>query len=334
MPTASETFRLSAAAAEIYESQFVPALFAEWAPRLLDLAGVTPGQAVLDVACGTGIVARTVADAQRGRGRVVGVDLNEAMLNVARRVRPEIEWHQGDAARLPFPDGGFDVALCQMAFMFFPDRSQVLREMARVVTAGGIVAFSVPSRLEAQPAYAPFVEMAARHAGPEAVGLLGAYFASGDLDELRGLVTAAGLQITATRTHVGTVRCPSIDAFVATEVESTPLRERISDEVYARIRGGGARGAPVLREAGGRRRDPARGPRDRRPHGRRSGDHASRMSSSAARPSRPVALASVSGISKWFRPDPTRSPRSRPVRSSAAANSRDWRWNSGESRSP
>jgi ubiquinone/menaquinone biosynthesis C-methylase UbiE len=67
-----------------------------------------------------------VADAQRGHGRVVGLDLNEAMLDVARRVRPEIEWRQGDAARLPFADGVFDVALCQMAFMFFPDRSQVL----------------------------------------------------------------------------------------------------------------------------------------------------------------------------------------------------------------
>jgi len=238
MQTASETFRLSAAAAEMYESRFVPALFAEWAPRLIDLAGVEPGQSVLDVACGTGIVARTVADAQRGQGRVVGLDLNEAMLGVARRVRPEIEWRQGDAARLPFPDGSFDVALCQMAFMFFPDRIQVLREMARVVGAGGTVAFSVPSRLDAQPAYAPFVEMAARHAGPEATGLLGTYFASGDLDELRALVEAAGLRVATTRTHLGTVRCPSVDAFVATEVESTPLRERISDEVYARIREG------------------------------------------------------------------------------------------------
>jgi ubiquinone/menaquinone biosynthesis C-methylase UbiE len=236
MPTASETFQLSAAAAERYESQFVPALFAEWAPRLTELAGVGPGHVVLDVACGTGIVARTVADAQRGQGRVVGLDLNEAMLEVARRVAPRIEWRQGDAARLPFPDGAFDVALCQMAFMFFPDRTQVLREMARVVTAGGTVAFSVPSRLESQPAYAPFVEMAARHAGPEAIGLLGTYFASGDLDELRSLAETAGLRVAATRTHLGTVKCPSVDAFVATEVESTPLRERISDEVYARIR--------------------------------------------------------------------------------------------------
>jgi hypothetical protein len=108
--------------------------------------------------------------------------------------------------------------------------------MARVVAAGGTVAFSVPGRLDAQPAYAPFVRMVAAHAGPDAVGLLGAYFASGDLDELRGLVDAAGLQLAETRTYVGTVKCPSIDAFVATEVESTPLRERISDEVYARIR--------------------------------------------------------------------------------------------------
>jgi ubiquinone/menaquinone biosynthesis C-methylase UbiE len=238
MQTTGETFRLSAAAAELYETQFVPALFAEWAPRLIELAGVAPGQAVLDVACGTGIVARTVADRQRGQGRIVGLDLNEPMLAVARRVRPELEWRQGDAARLPFPDGAFDVALCQMAFMFFPDRTQVLREMARVVTADGTVAFSVPSRLSSQPAYAPFVELAARHAGPEATTLLGTYFASGDLDELQRLVEDAGLRVTATRTYMGTVTCPSVDAFVATEVESTPLRERLSDAVYARIREG------------------------------------------------------------------------------------------------
>jgi ubiquinone/menaquinone biosynthesis C-methylase UbiE len=234
----SETFRISEAAAEMYESRFVPALFAEWAPLLIEVAGVAPGQAVLDVACGTGIVARTVTDVQRGNGRVVGLDLNEAMLDVAQRVRPEIDWRQGDAARLPFPDGSFDVALCQMAFMFFPDRTQVLREMARVVTASGTVAFVVPGRLESQPAYAPFVEMAARYAGPEALSLLSTYFVCGDLDELKRLVESANLRVVRSRMHVGTVKCPSVDAFVAAEVEGSPLRERISDEVYARIREG------------------------------------------------------------------------------------------------
>jgi len=236
MSPTQETFRISPEAAELYESQFVPALFAEWAPRLIDLADVAADHVVLDVACGTGIVARTVADRQAGRGQVVGLDLNEAMLNVARRVRPEIEWRQSDVTALPFGDRTFDVVLCQMAFMFFPDRKQALSEMVRVVKASGTVAFSVPAQLDSQPAYAPFVQMAARHAGPDAISLLGSYFAAGDLHDLKALVASAGLQLVATRTHRGTVRCPSVDAFVATEVESTPLRERISEVVYTRIR--------------------------------------------------------------------------------------------------
>ena len=236
MQTDSERFQLSAAAAEMYESTFVPALFAEWAPLIVAEARVAPGRSVLDVACGTGIVARTAADAQRGQGRVVGVDLNPAMLSVARRVRPEIDWREGDAASLPFPDGAFDVVLCQMALMFFPDRVKALREMARVVTGRGTVGVVVPAALPSQPAYAPFGGMAARHAGPDALALLGAYFACGDPDELARWVEAAGLRVVTSRTHVGHVKCPSIDAFVATEVESTPLRDRIGDDVYARIR--------------------------------------------------------------------------------------------------
>src|SRR4030095_9389410 len=112
----------------------------------------------------------------------VGVDVNPAMLSVARRVRPEIDWREGDAASLPFPDDSFDVVLCQMALMFFPDRVQALREMARVVTERGTVGVVVPAVLASQPAYAPFVEMAARHAGPDAIALLGAYFACGAPD--------------------------------------------------------------------------------------------------------------------------------------------------------
>jgi ubiquinone/menaquinone biosynthesis C-methylase UbiE len=232
----TETFQLSVAAAEAYEARFVPALFAEWAPQLVELAGVAPGQAVLDVACGTGIVARTAADTLRGEGRVVGLDLNEAMLAVARRVRPDLEWRQGDAAALPFPDGAFDAALCQMALMFFPDRARALGEMGRVVAPGGTVAVVVPGQLASQPAWGPFVAMVARHAGPEAVSLLSTYWACGDLAQLRALVESAGLDVTATRTRLGTARFDSVDAFVATEVESTPLIDRISQAVYARIR--------------------------------------------------------------------------------------------------
>src|SRR5262245_50428962 len=167
----TETFQVSAAAAEAYESTFVPALFAEWAPHLCDLAAVGPGQRVLDVACGTGIVARVAADRLGGAGHVVGVDLNDAMLTVARRVRRDLEWRQGNAEALPFPPASFDRVLCQMALMFFPDRARALREMRRVAAVGGVVALVVPASLGDQPAYGPFVEMATRHAGPEAASL-------------------------------------------------------------------------------------------------------------------------------------------------------------------
>ncbi len=190
----AESFQIPIEAAELYESAFVPAFFAQWAPILCEVAGVAPGQTVLDVACGTGIVARTAADLVGSDGTVVGVDLNEAMLTVAARVRPDIDWRQGDVAALPFADGTFDTVLCQMALMFFPDRPAALREMARVATDEGTVAVVVPNALETQPAFKPFVELAARVAGPEAMSLLTTYFVCGDVGELTALFDSAGLR--------------------------------------------------------------------------------------------------------------------------------------------
>lgn len=235
MAQSMEAFQVSLDAAEAYENKFVPALFGDWAPHLVELAGVAPGHAVLDVACGTGIVARTAADQAGPDGRIVGLDINDGMLAVARRLRADIQWEKGDAADLPFPDGSFDVVLCQASLMFFPDRARALREMARVATVDGTVAVQVWAGLDSQPAYGPFVDVAARHAGPEAIQLLGAYWALGDLDLLRALFEAAGLQVTATETRLGNARFASIDELVRTEVDSTPLIERISDEVYRSI---------------------------------------------------------------------------------------------------
>ena len=110
-----ETFQLTAEMAEAYEARFVPAFFAQWAPRLLDAVGVSPGDRVLDVACGTGIVARTAASRVGPSGSVVGVDLSEAMLAVARRIRPDLRWVRGDAGALPLPDADFDTVVSQMA---------------------------------------------------------------------------------------------------------------------------------------------------------------------------------------------------------------------------
>jgi hypothetical protein len=93
----------------------------------------------------------------------------------------------------------------------------------------------VPADLADQPAYGPFVDMAARHVGPEARSLLTAYFACGDLDRLTSLFREADLLVTTTSTEQGWLRYPSVDAAMDTEVNSTPLGERITPEVYDRI---------------------------------------------------------------------------------------------------
>ena len=165
----TEAFQLDLAAAGTYENRFVPAMFTEWAEVLVAESGVASGQRVLDVACGTGIVARRAAEIT-GASSVTGVDINEAMLAVAARLRPDITWLRGDAAALPFPDAQFDAVLCQMALMFFPDPLAAVREMGRVASDGGTIAAAVPSLLEDQPAYGPFVDLVARHAGAEAMG--------------------------------------------------------------------------------------------------------------------------------------------------------------------
>jgi SAM-dependent methyltransferase len=236
MDESVEAFQLSLDAAEAYETTFVPALFGEWAPHLVEAAGVSAGQAVLDVACGTGIVARTAAGRLASSGAVVGVDLNDAMLAVARRLRPDLDWRSGDASALPFPEASFDVVMCQAALMFFPDKAQALREMARVVQPRGTVALQVWASLEDQPAYRVLVEAAVRHAGPEAVDLLSAYWVLGDIDVMDGLLDAAGLEVTRTARRVGTVSFPSLDELVRVEVEATPLIDRIDDASYRRIR--------------------------------------------------------------------------------------------------
>ena len=232
---ATETFQLSLDSAESYESVFVPALFEPWAEMLVDAAAVRVGDRVLDVACGTGIVARIAAGRVGTRGSVVGIDRNPAMLAIASRLRPDIEWREGDASGLPFLARSFDVVLCQAALMFFADPRRALAEMARAIKDDGTVAIQVWDRLEDQPAYRPFVEVAARSAGEHATELLGSYFSRGDLPELQALVRSAGLWPTDTRTHSTNLRFGSVEAFVMTEVDSTPLGERLPSDVLATI---------------------------------------------------------------------------------------------------
>lgn len=232
---ATEQFLIGAEQAEAYEERFVPALFRQWVEPVLQAAEVGPGDRLLDVACGTGVVARAAARRVAPNGTVTGVDLNQAMLAVAQRVAPEIDWRQGDVAALPFGADAFDVVTCQAGIFFFPDPTGALAEMARVTRPSGRVVVQSFSSLDAQPAYAPWVRMVARHAGPDAVRLLGTYWAHGEAEVMRVRCAEARLRVTALHEHLRPAHFPNVETFVLTEVNATPLRDRLLQADLDRI---------------------------------------------------------------------------------------------------
>ena len=182
-----------------------------------------------------GHVARTAAPRVGTAGSVTGVDINDEMLSVARRVSPDLEWRRGDAAALPFEDAEFDVVLSQMAMMFFSDPATALREMARVVRPAGTVAILIPAGLDANPAYQAFVDIVTRHAGPAARNLVSMYFTLGDLARTTDLFTAAGLRVTLRSTPSGLSRHGSLDEAINVEIDSTPLGDGLDPAVRERI---------------------------------------------------------------------------------------------------
>src|SRR5712671_1931595 len=118
---AQSQWQFAGSVPENYERYLVPSIFAAWADDLVEVAALQPSERVLDIACGTGIVARTAARKLDAGGSVVGLDLSAPMLAVARTAAAAegvtVEWREGSAVKLPLRDGEFEQGL-----QFFPDR--------------------------------------------------------------------------------------------------------------------------------------------------------------------------------------------------------------------
>ncbi|MCG3208727.1 MAG: Ubiquinone/menaquinone biosynthesis C-methyltransferase UbiE [Anaerolineae bacterium] len=216
-------------AAEVYEEFFVPALFQRWATPVANAAKIESGQRVLDVACGTGILARTVAERVRPGGAVVGLDVNEGMLAVAKRQAPHIEWRSGVAEDLPFDTGNFDAVVSQFGLMFFENRLAAIREMVRVLRPGGRLAVAVWDTLENTPGYAVMVNLLQRLFGEEVANGLRAPYILGNVPELQSLFRAAGIPNAAITTHPGTAQFPSITSWVYTDIKGWVLADMLDD---------------------------------------------------------------------------------------------------------
>ena len=205
-------------AAKAYEALFVPALFSQWAPIVADGAQIKPGQRVLDVACGTGVLAREVEQRVGSTGHVVGIDAGPGMVAVARQRAAAVEYREGVAEALPFPDASFDAVVSQFGLMFFADRHQAIREMWRVLVPGGRLALAVWDSIDNIPAYAAVVVLLERTAGHPAAEALRAPFVLGDQNDLAALFSEAGVNAAEITTHQGTAEFPSIRTMVEADL--------------------------------------------------------------------------------------------------------------------
>ncbi|HEV7274858.1 MAG TPA: methyltransferase domain-containing protein [Devosiaceae bacterium] len=212
--------------AENYERFFVPSIGAPMAEDLVAAADPQPGERVLDIACGTGVVTRLAARRVGASGSVTGLDITPRMLAVARSATPpdlSITWQEGDAESLPFPDSAFGVVLCQMGLQFVSGKLNALREMRRVLAAGGRALITVPGPRPAL--FAILIEALARHLGPQAAAFGDRVFSMYDVDEIRELMHSAGFRNVDVEARSGRLRLPPPADFLWQYIYSTPLAE-------------------------------------------------------------------------------------------------------------
>ena len=224
-------YQLLGSAPELYQKYLVPAITTKWAEDLLGRAQPRAGEAVLDIACGTGVVAR-LAGRRMAQGHVTGLDLNKGMLAVARTLPTEgvpIEWIEGSALALPFPAGKFDLVLCQLGLQFFPDQGRALREMHRVLSPSGRVALSVFSPIERTPGANAFVLALDRVLGLTASRIKRAEHSFNAPDELKVLFIDAGFAEVEVQTVVQKIVFPSVLDYVRFQLLATPQAALLSN---------------------------------------------------------------------------------------------------------
>lgn len=205
-PVLSTRYQLGRDAAARYEDVSVPWILGPFGQALVERADPLPGESVLDMGCGTGAATWPAAAAVGRSGRVVGLDLNVGMLEVARSrdttADPEggmtesaaIEWLEASAEAMPLASNTFDLVLAGQSLQFPPDTRAVAAEIRRVLKPGGRFAATVWRAPSASPFYAAEIEAIAARLGAEAAGSFGAGFRMADPAVLVDALTDASLE--------------------------------------------------------------------------------------------------------------------------------------------
>jgi ubiquinone/menaquinone biosynthesis C-methylase UbiE len=188
---------------EMYERWLATPLFRPWAELTLDEIALAPADRVLDIACGTGIVARVAKERLGATATVVGIDISPDMLAVARAVAPGIDWRVGAAAALPLQAGErFDVVVCQQGLQFFPDKPAAAAEMRRALAQGGRLAVATWRSDDEIPFFRELRLIAERHLGAIADDRYG----FGDAAVLEALLRDAGFTGVRSKIVARTIR--------------------------------------------------------------------------------------------------------------------------------
>lgn len=212
-------------AAETYERYFVPAIATPVSAPLLRAAALQPGERVLDVACGTGVIARLAAEQVGPTGSVTAVDLSPDMIAVASKqptpTGAPIDWQVADATTLPLPDEGFDVVLCQMGLMFMEDRAGAVAQMRRVLDPGGRVVVNTPGAI--QPLFQLMEQAIVEHISADLGGFVRAVFSMHDPEAVATLLREAGLVDVDATVSVATLQLPGPADFLWQYINLTPM---------------------------------------------------------------------------------------------------------------
>ena len=212
--------------AEIYEQHLVPAIFGPWTEALIDFMRPAPGTSALDVGCGTGAMAKRLSDRVGSDGRVVGLDYDAGMIEVARTLSSAIEWHVADAQDMPFIDDEFDLVACHEGLQFFPDRAASLKEMCRVMRPAGQLGLAVWRSSDLCPGQHALGQALGKWVSPELANLLA--FSLSDADDLRSLVRSAGFEDISVEPEKMNVQFSSISRFTELVLAGASAKTRES----------------------------------------------------------------------------------------------------------
>jgi ubiquinone/menaquinone biosynthesis C-methylase UbiE len=213
-----------------YDTYIVDVFLQDYSRRLVEVAAIKPGDRVLDVACGTGVVTRLVANKVGSAGQVVGLDLNEGMLARARASSKAaaIEWRVGSATDMPFPDATFDCVICQHGLQFIPNKAAAVSEMHRVLADRSRTVVSVWRSIEHCPWQAAIADAVERNVGSEQAAQIRSAFSFGDADELQQVLVAAGFLGVEIRIDRETIRHASIAEYVPGYISATPVAAAVA----------------------------------------------------------------------------------------------------------